>query len=38
MGSGRGVTEGSASSITMYLFLKGLKQYGRMIGFNKADL
>lgn len=38
MGSRRGVTEGSARSIMIYLFLKDLKQYGKMIGFNKAEL
>lgn len=37
MGSGRGVTEGSASSIMIYLFLKDLKQDGKMIGFNTAE-
>lgn len=38
MGSGRGVKEASASSIRIYLFLKDLKQCGKMIGFHEAEL
>lgn len=30
--------EASASSIRIYLLLKDLKQYGKMVGFHEAEL